>query len=102
VNLKRSIPTVAVLLAAAALAGCSSPEDTQSREERGSNAVDLCRGHGGVSALEDNVVICRDQSSRDERGSNAVEQCRGRGGVSAFDDDIVICRDQTFHEAKGG
>jgi hypothetical protein len=89
-------------MATAALAGCSSPEASESRDERGSNAVDLCRGRGGVTALEDNVVICRDQTSRDERGSNAVKQCRGRGGVSAFDDDIVICRDQTFHEAKEG
>jgi hypothetical protein len=24
--------------------------------------VQACRGHGGVSAFDDNIVICRDQS----------------------------------------
>ena len=89
------------LLAAAALAACNT-DASSDRVSRGSDAVEACRGHGGVVAFDDDAIICSDQTAREERGSNAVEECRERGGVSAFDDDIVICRDQTFHEAEGG
>jgi hypothetical protein len=100
---RRGIASTAVaLLAAAAVAGCSSPETEEKRVERGSSAVETCKGHGGVAAFDDEAVICQDQTFEEERGSNAVKACRGRGGVRAFDDDIVICRDQTFHEAEGG
>jgi hypothetical protein len=95
-----------VVLAAATLAvagavGCGEGV-SEDREERSTSAVNECRGHGGVGAFDDDVVICVDQTSTSERGTRAVEACQGHGGVSAFDDDIVICRDQSFHEAKEG
>jgi hypothetical protein len=96
----RLLSTAVAVLAAAAVAGCSSDGSSADFESRGTTAVDECRGHGGVSAIEDDVVICGDQTSDEERGTRAAEACRGHGGVSAFDDDIVICRDQTFHEAQ--
>jgi hypothetical protein len=97
------------LLATTAVAGCGSEAErrgSEAVEDRGSRAVEACRGHGGAIAFEDDVVICRDQTTFDrpgidpERGSRAVDACRGRGGVTAFDDDVVICRDQSFHEAE--
>jgi hypothetical protein len=91
-----------VLLAAVALAGCSSQDSSEAREERASRAVAECRGHGGVAAFDDDAVICADQSSQEERGSGAIDACRDHGGVAAFDDDIVICRDETFHEVPEG
>jgi hypothetical protein len=90
-----------VALAAASFAGCAEGA-SEDREERSTQAVNECRGHGGVSAFDDDVVICVDQTSSSTRGDRAVEACRGHGGVSAFDDDIVICRDQSFHEAEEG
>jgi hypothetical protein len=92
-------PAIAMLAVSGAV-GCGSDGSSQDREERSTQAVDECRGHGGVGALDDDVVICLDQTSSSERGERAVEACRGHGGVSAFDDDIVICRDQSFHEAE--
>jgi hypothetical protein len=96
-----ALPLVAVLALAGA-AGCGSNGGSQDREERSATAVNECRGHGGVTAFDDDVVICVDGTSSTERGERAVEACRGHGGVSAFDDDIVICRDQSFHEAEEG
>jgi hypothetical protein len=93
----------AAVLAAAMLTGVAaggSDGSSSDREERSANAVNECRGHGGVSAFDDDVVICLDQTATSDRGRRAVEACRGHGGVSAFDDDIVICRDQSFHEAE--
>jgi hypothetical protein len=95
------VPAAAALVLASA-AGCGSEGSSGDREERSTRAVDECRGHGGVSAFDDDVVICLDQTSTSDRGERAVEACRGHGGVSAFDDDIVICRDQSFHEADEG
>jgi hypothetical protein len=92
---------VAVATATAGMAGCGEGS-TADREERSTQAVNECRGHGGVSAFDDDVVICVDQSSSTARGERAVDACREHGGVSAFDDDIVICRDQSFHEAEEG
>jgi hypothetical protein len=92
------VPMVAMLAVAGAV-GCGADGGSSDREERSASAVNECRGHGGVSAFDDDVVICVDQSSGSERGTRAVNACRGHGGVSAFDDDIVICRDQSFHEA---
>jgi hypothetical protein len=102
VNCKAPIPVIVALVASSALAGCSSVDSASERATRGSSAVEACRDHGGVSAFDDDAVICGDQTARDERGTRAVEACRRHGGVSAFDDDIVICRDQTFHEAAEG
>ena len=93
---------VRAVLALAGTVGCGTGGSSQDREERSTQAVDECRGHGGVSAFDDDVVICLDQTSTSDRGERAVEACRGHGGVSAFDDDIVICRDQSFHEAAEG
>jgi hypothetical protein len=90
----------AALLVLAAATGCGSNGTLSDREERSANAVNECRSHRGVSAFDDDVVICGDQTSTNDRGKRAVEACRGHGGVSAFDDDIVICRDQSFHEAE--
>jgi hypothetical protein len=95
-----AVPLAVLVLAAAA--GCGTTGGSADREERSSRAVSECRGHGGVAAIDDDVVICIDQTSQGERGRRAVEACRGHGGVTAFDDDIVICRDQSFHEAAEG
>jgi hypothetical protein len=100
-RIRPSAVLTAVALAGAGVAGCGE-SGTEDREERSTQAVNECRGHGGVSAFDDDVVICLDQSSSSERGRRAVEACRGHGGVSAFDDNIVICRDQSFHEAEEG
>jgi hypothetical protein len=97
----RQVVLPAAMLALAA-PGCGTDGSSTDREERSAEAVAQCRGHGGVSAFDDDVVICVDQTSTTARGTRAVEACRGHGGVSAFDDDIVICRDQTFHEAEEG
>jgi hypothetical protein len=99
VNKSQLIATVSAVLSLATFAGCGS-DQASSREDRASRAIRECRGHGGVAAFEDDVVICRDQTANENRGSRAVEACRGHGGVVAFDDDIVFCRDQTFHEAE--
>jgi hypothetical protein len=101
-RMRQLLVPAAAVLALAGTAGCGSEGASQDREERSTQAVEQCRGHGGVGAFDDDVVICVDQTSASERGERAVEGCRGHGGVSAFDDDIVICRDQSFHEAKEG
>jgi hypothetical protein len=101
-RMRQLVVPAAAALALAGTAGCATEGSSQDREERSTQAVDECRGHGGVGAFDDNVVICVDQTSTSERGQRAVEACRGHGGVSAFDDDIVICRDQSFHEAAEG
>jgi hypothetical protein len=105
---KNALAIVAALLAGAA-AGCGENgggSGSDSFRDRGSRAVEACRRHGGVAAIEDEVVICTDHTSFDrpgtERGSRAVAPCRRRGGVRALDDDVVICADQTVHQAKGG
>jgi hypothetical protein len=95
------LPVVATLAIASA-AGCGSEGSSRDWEERSRQAVEDCRGHGGVSAVDDDVVICVDQTSTSDRGRHAVDACRGHGGVGGFDDDFVICRDQSFHEAAGG
>ena len=46
--------------------GVGCDEGDSRAEERGATAVELCRGHGGVAALDDDIVICRDQTI--ERG----------------------------------
>jgi hypothetical protein len=95
-----ALPVAVIVLAAAP--GCGTEGRSSDREERSRDAVSECRGHGGVAAIDDDVVICVDQTSDGDRGTRAVQACRGHGGVSAFDDDIVICRDQSFHEAEEG
>jgi hypothetical protein len=47
-------------LAATGVAGCG--EEPSSAEERGRRAVQMCSGHGGVVAFEDDLAICRDQT----------------------------------------
>jgi hypothetical protein len=100
--MRQLVVPAAAALALAGAAGCGTEGASRDREERSTQAVNECRGHGGVSAFDDDVVICLDQTSSSERGERAVAACRGHGGVSAFDDDIVICRDQSFHEAAEG
>jgi len=100
---RKSWAQIAVgVLAAALLAGCANSESTSERADRASSAIALCRGHGGVSAFDDDAIICQDQTFHEERGSRAVGACREHDGVSAFDDDIVICQDQTFYEVEEG
>jgi hypothetical protein len=100
---RKPITTAACVLAATALAACGSDDSSSAdRADRSATVVEACRDHGGVTAFDDDAVICEDQTSIEERGARAVEACREHDGVSAFDDDIVICRDQTVHEAAGG
>jgi hypothetical protein len=101
-RMRQLVAAAAAVLALAGTVGCGGEGASRDREERSTQAVEECRGHGGVGAFDDNVVICVDQTSTSERGERAAEECRGHGGVSAFDDDIVICRDQSFHEAEEG
>ena len=89
-------------LAAALVAGCGSGDSVTNRAERVTNVVDACRDKGGVTAFDDDAVICADQTSTDDRGARAVAACRRHGGVDAFDDDIVICEDQSVQEVEGG
>jgi hypothetical protein len=50
---------ILAVLAAAGVAGCGE----SASDDRGATAVGLCRDHGGVVALEDEIVICRDQTA---------------------------------------
>ncbi len=100
--MRQLVLSVVAVLAIASAAGCGSEGGTQVWEDRSMEGFSDCRGHGGVSAVDDDVVICTDQTSTSDRGRHAVDACRGHGGVGAFDDDFVICRDQSFHEAAGG
>jgi hypothetical protein len=60
---RRSLATAALAaVAAAGLAGCG---DSAPADDRAEAAVALCRDHGGATALEDNIVICRDQTYHD-------------------------------------
>ena len=43
-------------------------EDQTYVEERGRKAVEACREHDGVSAFDDDIVICRDQTSHEAEG----------------------------------
>ena len=52
------------LLCAAGPAGCGQSGDN----DRGARSVGLCRDHGGVVALEDEIVICRDQTYHEDTG----------------------------------
>jgi hypothetical protein len=101
-RLPQPVVILTVVLAFAGATGCGEDGSSSDREERSTRAVDECRAHGGVGAIDDDVVICVDQFTNDERGDRAVEACREHGGVSAFDDDIAICRDESFHEAEEG
>lgn len=99
---RNAVTTVAITILSASLGG-GCGEESPDEGELGGAAVELCRGHGGVAALEDDVVICRDHSAQaklkgaEDRAQRAAELCRAEGGVAAFDDDLVICRDQSVH-----
>jgi hypothetical protein len=99
---RRTLQIVVALLAAMAIGGCGSGDSTPDAAARATDAVEACRAHDGVSAFDDDAVICEDGTAREQRGSDAVDACRAHDGVSAFDDDIVICRDQTFFRVEGG
>jgi hypothetical protein len=92
--------TVTLVGAALLFAGCASSESGSDQTNRAAEAVSLCEGHDGVTAFDDDAIICGDSTFHEPRGSRAVEACRNHGGVSAFDDDIVICVDQTFHRVE--
>lgn len=57
---RRGLIAIVTAMAIAGAIGCDEA-DTEA-EERGAKAVELCRGHGGVAALDDDIVVCRDQS----------------------------------------
>lgn len=57
--LRKIIAAATLAIAAIVPAACGDAE----AEDRGAAAVAVCRGHGGVIAFDDEVVICRDQSS---------------------------------------
>lgn len=58
-TLKQTIAVASIAISATGVVACGSSEP----DNRGAEAVALCRGHGGVVAFDDGVVICRDQSS---------------------------------------
>lgn len=59
-TLKQMTAIVLTAISATGLAACGNSEPG----DRGASAVALCRDHGGVIALEDEIVICRDQTSQ--------------------------------------
>src|SRR5918997_1896992 len=65
----RQVVVVPAALLALAVSGCGEDGSSGDREERSADAVNECRGHGGVSAFDDDVVICVDQTSESERGT---------------------------------
>jgi hypothetical protein len=62
---QRWLPLVAAVVVATGLAGCG--EEPSTAEERGRRAVQMCSGHGGVVAFEDDLAICRDQTYHEVR-----------------------------------
>jgi hypothetical protein len=106
--MKRNVLVTPVIAILAAIFGAACDAANSESEERGVAAVQLCRGHGGVAAFDDDIAICGDQSVQqeadseagEERGQAAVDLCRKAGGVAAFDDDIVICRDQSVQQGE--
>lgn len=58
-TLKEMTAVALTAISAASFAACGDSEP----EDRGAVAVSLCRGHGGVIAFDDEIVICRDQTS---------------------------------------
>jgi hypothetical protein len=97
---KQLILIAIALLVTAGAAACGNEDPIASAEERGSSAVRFCAGHGGVSAIEDDVVICRDEFATEGRGSNAAQLCDDHGGLVALDDNVAICRDQSVQEPE--
>jgi hypothetical protein len=97
-----AIASTIAVVALTAAAGCTSQDSSADTANRASSAIQSCRDHGGVSAFDDDAVICADETFTEERGERAVQACEQHEGVDAFDDDIVICRDQTFHRVEGG
>lgn len=97
---KQLILIAIALVIPAGVAACGGDDQMASAEERGTNAVRFCAGHGGVSAIEDDVVICRDEFATEGRGSNAAQLCDDHGGIVALDDNVAICRDQSVQEPE--
>ena len=98
------IPVATAIVAAALGGGCG--EENSDPVERGEAAVELCRGHGGVAGLEDDIAICRDHSVQGaasegaaENAQAAAEGCRAGGGVAGLEDDVAICRDHSVHRS---
>lgn len=48
------------LLVATTVTACG--EETADPGDRGPAVVELCKGHDGVAALEDDLVVCGDQT----------------------------------------
>jgi hypothetical protein len=97
---KQLIPIAIALVVTAGVAACGGEDRMASAGERGSNAVRFCAEHSGVSAIEDDAVICRDQVATEGRGSTAAELCDDHGGIVAFDDNVAICRDQSIEQPE--
>jgi hypothetical protein len=97
---KQLIPIAIALMVTAGVAACGGEDRTASAGERGSTAVQFCAHHDGVSAIEDDVVICRDQVATEGRGSSAAQLCDDHGGIAALDDNVAICRDQSIENPE--
>jgi hypothetical protein len=97
---KQLIPIAIALVVTAGVAACGGDDPMASAEARGSNAVQFCAEHSGVRAIEDDVVICRDQFATDGRGSTAAQLCDDHGGIVALDDNVAICRDQSIENPE--
>ena len=61
-TLKHLTAVALTVISAAGVAGCGS---TSEADDRGASVIGVCRGHGGVVALEDEIVICRDQTAQE-------------------------------------
>ena len=53
---KSAVSIAVALLTATALTGCSD-QGNVNFDDRAARAVTSCRGHGGVSAVDDDVVV---------------------------------------------
>src|SRR5918999_6338012 len=99
--MRQLVLPVAATLAIASAAGCGSEGSSRDWEERSMEAVGECRGHGGVSAVDDDVVICVDQTSSSDRGRHAVDACRGHGGGRGVPEHLCLFHGPKSHPAAG-
>ncbi len=61
-RMRQLVAPAAAMLAVAGAAGCGAEGSSQDREERSTQPINECRGHGGVRAFDDDIVICNDQT----------------------------------------
>lgn len=58
-TLKHIAAVALTVISGTGLVACGNQEP----DDRGADAIALCRGNGGVIAFDDEVVICRNQTS---------------------------------------